>query len=335
MGVNAIKGTFGIGVQAVKGTAAGTINYLPAENIGVTVDQQAQAIPPEVGGKLFPLASYKGGYMIAGDVAINPRPESLGWLLLAYSGSATSANVSGSVYRSSFFENQTDKAAIPYLTLVKNVGGVWCDKYTDCRLDTLRVDVSAAGLLKLNAGFVGISVASMTVPAAPSVDLGPVFQTSQGYLHFTDIGTSTIHAKATRVTLELSNNISRQEHNIGAYTLDDVALIRRTARVTFEAYLESAVWYNAFYNGGTTAWDPTLVSAQLEIDIQTGPFVSGSTRGEVRIVIPQVDYYTYPVSLAGNDLIKVTGTAEVTLSTGASQPFYFELTNTTASYPAS
>lgn len=325
MGKTSGTGSFGIGLQAVKGTPIGVnaaaMHYLPVLSVDLAPDQMAATLPPEIGGSPWPMGSYKGGISAAGTVTLNARASSIGWLLHAFAGSATSA-ADGDSYKHSFFQNQSDTSLLPWCTLVKNVSDTWYERYYDAKVDSLRIDIPTAGLVTCTVGFVAAKMNSDDSDfPAETYDSSPVFETTSGSVKFGGDATK----KVTRLTLDFANGLSRDERLIGSYYLDDITMLRRTLRITADCFVDSAAWYQQVYNGaaGADAWSPTIVSTDLDVKINTGGHITGSTHGYLRIVVPNIDFMAYPVAMAGQDLLRATLTADLTLISG-SQPFYIE-----------
>lgn len=317
MGISSVKGSFGIGLQTTKGTAAASINYLQATAVNIQPDQGSAALGPEVGGAMWSRESYKTGVAVFGDVSFVPRANTLGWLLRAFAGTATAAGSEG-VYNHTFKE-ATDVSSIPYCTLVKNVSDVWAEQYKDCRVDSLRLDLAAAGVMTAAMGFVGITPSEVAVPSE-TWDDSPIFECNTGQVAFAGATTN----KVTRLSLDFANNLTRDERVVGSYYLNDMTLIRRACRITCDTFLTDATWYRDIYNNGTSAWDPTIKSVELDAYVDSAKHFTGTTHARFRVVIPNMDYLVMPVALVGNDVIRCTMTAELTLS-GSSLPFYMEL----------
>lgn len=330
MSVSAAKGSFGIGLQTNRGTAAGTINYIKASSVNVNMDQQANPLGAEVGGSMWASGSFKTGVSVGGDAAFNVRADSIGWLLKAFSGSASASGPAAGVYSHSFFEND-DPGFIPYVTLVKNISDMWTEQFVDCRVDTLRLDVPAAGIVTATVGFVGIMPKQIDNPVEV-FDNSPLFETCVGEVSFNNDSTF----KTTRVSFDFSNNLSRDERIVGSYYLDDVTMVRRTCRITCDTFLKDPTWYRQVYRFGDSAngaaFNPRVFSAALDVVIETARPVAGTATGKIRIHIPNMDYLAFPVSLAGNDILRVSLSAEVTI-TGSDRAFFIEVDNGLASYP--
>ena len=304
MGINAMKGSFGIGLQANKGVAAGTIQYIQASNVAINMEQAATTLGPEVGGRMWSSQSYKTGVMVAGDATFNLRANTVGYLLRAFAGSATS-DASGEAYKHSFFEAD-DVAFIPWLTLVRNVSDVWTEQYVDCRVDSMRLDIPAAGIATATFGFVGITPSEISNPTE-AWDNSPLFESCVGEVKLE----GDASYKVTRLTLDFSNNLTRDEQSVGNYFLDDISMVRRACRVTIDTFLKDAAWYRKVYNNGGTSWSPMVYGGELDVEVQSAKYVVGTTRASMRFDRPNIDWLIFPVSLAGNDIVRVTMTAEL------------------------
>lgn len=332
MGISATAGSFGIGIQTTKGTPAATINYIKAINIGFQPEQAAQSVPPEVGGTMWPSGSFKTGVTLGGDVTVYGRTRSLGWLLRAFAGTATSAAGAEASTYSHTFREATNQSFLPWCTVTKNVSDIWAERYTDCRVSALSLDIPAAGLMTATFSVAGITPDEISVPTESYVDDDYLFVGCVGSVKFDGTGTY----KATRVRIDFANNITNDERVVGSYYLDDLTMMSRSARITCDTFLTTADWYRATYNNAGTTWDPAVVSAELDLTINSAEAaVSGGTaKGEFRLVIPNIDYLAYPVPLAGGDLVRTTLTAELTVP-GNEIPFYMQLLNGQSAYALS
>jgi hypothetical protein len=342
MGITAGKGSFGIGLQEEKGTPATSFAYIPALNVGLQPEQRAQSLPPEVGGGVWSLGSYKTGVIVAGDATFNARANSIGWLLRAFAGTATSVPDDGDeasdwggvaeegLYRHMITPVPTDESSIPWCTITKNISDVWTERYTDVRVDTLRLDVPAQGLMTVAASFVGCEPDTVACPTE-TYDTSTTLTTTTGYVQ---IGGSR-SKKVTRFSIDFSNGLSRDEAIVGSYYLDDITVMSRTCTLSVDTFLTTADWYNQVYNNGGSTWDPTIYSAELDLEISGGVAQSGGTKkAKMRLFVPQVDYLTFPIAMAGGDLIRVTMTASLSLD-GSNPAFYIELLNNQEEYALS
>lgn len=324
MGVTAIKGSFGLGIQTTEEVAAASIQYIQAGNVGLNPEQRNNMVPPEIGGKLWSTGSYKAGTSVLGDVQINARANTLGWLLKAFAGSATAATV-GEVSRHTFFEPTSQD--VPWLTLIKNVSDMFADKYLDCKVDTVRVDIPTGGIVSVTAGFVGKKVEDFAVPTE-TWDYSPLFETCVG-----TVLVGGAPGKYNRASFEFSNNLTRDEQIIGSYFLDGVTIMRKSCRISLDVFIRDATLYRQVYNYGTSNWDPRVYQTSVDIAIRSAKPVTGSTVAEFRVVIPQMEMQVMPLGLAGNDIIRSTLTGEISVAEDV--PFYWTLDNNVADYPAS
>lgn len=327
MGITATSGKFGIGIQTTANTAAATKQYIQATNVGIQPEQQAQPVPPEVGGTMWSAGAYKSGVSALGDVAMTARANTLGWILKSFAGRCVSAAGTDS----GTFDHTIDEAPdhqIPWVTCVKDVGGLFADEYVDCKIDTLRLDIPAAGILSVSAGIVGRKVANLAIPTA-TWDYSPIFESAVATL---DIDGVT-DAKISRMTLEFSNNLTRDERSIGSYFLDGVTIVRKTCRVSMDINIYDSVLYRQVYNNGTADWSPSIHTADMTLTLNTTKPVVTTFTGSLEITLPQVEYLTMPLPMSGQDIIRATLTAEV--SVGSNPAFGFLLHNSHTAYAAS
>src|SRR5438445_10402562 len=90
MSKTALTGAIGFARQSAKDIAAATgFLYMPSTSVSLEPQQNAQTLPPEIGGDYFPRGSYKSSVSGNGTVGFLVRPRSIGHLLNMLTGSDT------------------------------------------------------------------------------------------------------------------------------------------------------------------------------------------------------------------------------------------------------
>jgi len=300
--------------------------------------QDAAAYPFEVGGDYWQRESYKRSVIGDGGWTAMTRPETVGYLLKAWFGSASSgANGDGS-YTHIFVSHP--QGSIPWVTLVKNVSGLFAERHMDARCASIRFTVPTANLMSHTARFIAAKPEEV-LPAdyAMAFEDNQAFQTCTGQVTL-DGSTTSNDAKATNVTVDLVNGLTNDEFSIGSYFLDDITLLSKSARVSYDLILrDRALWAKVFRNnaaqpstGQTGAFDPLVFQGSLKVRAVTGADLPGTARkGSLELEFAKLDFLALPVALTGADLVRVTLAGQVTLVSGT-EPVKATLVNKVASY---
>jgi hypothetical protein len=351
MSVTSLAGGIGLGLQTAKGTVAPTVTYIPATQVDLNFEQNAEVYPFEVGGDYWQKDSYKSSVMGAGGFDALARPDTIGYMLKAFFGSCTSSAGPGpGTFSHVFVGRRTPNATwggdgmIPWATLVKNLAGRMAEQHSDARCRSCRLNYPTANLVSYNAAYVAALPAEIAVPATMVFDADPAFNTCTGQVSVGTSGGAAYdrtdpvngnNAKATAITIDLQNQLSTDEFSIGSYYLDDVTLMSKTASVTYDLIMrDSRLWREVYRNGaaGVGAWDPALFSGQLTVISETAKPITGTTKGSLKVEIPKLDYLALPTGLSGNELVRISLRSQLTQGE-LPNPIIVTLVNTVTSYP--
>lgn len=339
MSVVAILGGIGVGLQVGRGTAQSSVNYTPATNIDLNFEQDAQPYPFEVGGDYWQKNAYKRSVHGQGGFSALVRPNSIGYLLQAHLGSAQTSTGGDGEHTHIFTARTTSNGAWlgdgmqPWVTLLKNAGGLMAEQHSDARNRRLRLAVPAANIATVDAEFIAMTPKEISVPGSMSFDNELAFTTCTGVV---SLGGAA--AKATNINIDLQAMLSDDEFSVGNYFLDDITLLGRQAAISFEVILRDAtLWRQVYRNGagtvGTGAWDPAVFTGELSVNLLTASAMTGTTttKGSLTLVIPKMNYLAFPIGLRGNELVRVGLRGSLT-QPGTSIPLTATLVNTVTSY---
>jgi hypothetical protein len=351
MSVTSLAGGIGLGLQTAKGTVQGTIVYVPATQVDLNFEQNANPYPFEVGGDYWQKDSYKSSVMGAGGFDALARPDTIGYMLKAFFGSCqTTAGPEAGTYEHLFTGRRAANGTwggdgmIPWVTLVKNLAGKMAEQHSDARCASCRLNYPTANLVNYNAAFIAAFPEEVAVPPVMTFDADPAFNTCTGLVTVGEAGGATYdrtdptngnNAKATAITIDLQNQLSTDEFSIGSYYLDDVTLMSKSAAVTYDLIMRDAgLWREVYRNGaaGVGQWDPALFSGQLTVRSETAKPIAGTTKGSMEVYIPKLDYLALPTGLSGNELVRISLRSQLTQGE-ALAPIEIRLVNSVATYP--
>lgn len=342
MSKTSLAGAIGFGHQSAKDSVATSFLYMPATSINLNQNQNAQTLPPEIGGDYFLRGSYKASVMASGDASFVVRPNSLGHLLLMMAGVDTVTNPSSGVYQHTITPFTAGSGLdLPWYTGIKDVSGLLAEQYLNMRLGSLRLDVPKSSIMTGQASLVATTPSSVTSGSlgTKTFDTSPQFQTCLASVALTQEGGSTISAnslKVERFSLSYGNNLSNDEFSVGNYYLDDITLLQRTVNVDMDFIVRDSALYQAVYlNGGSipNTWSPTLYRGTLGLTMTGATNIpTTSTPYSCVFNFPGLDFLMFPLPMSGADLVRATLSTQVTLGTSGSDRFNAVLTNGIASY---
>lgn len=351
MSVTSLAGGIGLGLQTAKGTVQSTVTYVPATQVDLNFEQNAEVYPFEVGGDYWQKDSYKSSVMGQGGFDALARPDSIGYMLKAFFGSCqTVAGPEAGTFQHTFTGRRTASGTwlgdgmLPWVTLVKNLAGRMAEQHSDARCASCRLNYPTANLVSYNAAFVAALPEEVNVPPTMVFDADAAFNTCTGLVEVGVQGGTAYdrtdpvngnNAKATSITIDLQNQLSTDEFSIGSYYLDDVTLMSKTASVQYELIMRDArLWREVYRNGaaGIGQWDPALFSGQLTVTSETAKPIVGATKGSLKVYIPKLDYLALPTGLSGNELVRIGLRSQLTQG-DLLAPIEITLINTVTSYP--
>lgn len=345
MSNDSLIGALGLGRQTAKDVVTTTAQFLPATSVGLNMNQNAQALPAEIGGDYFLRNSYKASVVGGGDIAMVVRPNGIGNFLYMLAGQDTVSPISsnGSTYYSHSFVPFTPAAGVdlPWFTAYKDAGKLYAEQYLNTKLRSLSFDIPKSGIVTAQASLIATTPSTITVASLPTetFDSTPQFQTCQAAITFVNESSSpslTLQTKVERFSLQYANNVSEDEFSVGSFYLDDITLLQRTVMVNLDFIVRSTSFYQAAYLNGSTvpsAWSPQIYRGALTITLNSTSLI-GTTLQTYQLVFtfPGLDFMTSPVNMAGAELIRATLSTQVTLGPSGGDRFAMTLLNGVSTY---
>jgi len=313
MSLSSLKSAIGVGIQSAKGALASTYHYMPVLNGNVMGEQLAQNLPPEVGGTYFSRGAYKAGLRSRGEVALIPRPNTIGFLLAGlFNDEETTAVGGGSTLYDHVFK-VGDSAAHPnfWLTLRRYVNNVYGEQMQDARVGAFRLEVAAANIVNASVQLLGGQWAELPGADVASDD-APVFLTCNA-----NVSEGGVDFIVDRFSIEIGAQLTDNEFRVGSYFLDDITLLQRQVTIQADVRVKNRTQFAKVYRNGasaptignTGAWSPTIYRSDVVLQMNTG-----ETDPEfLKLELPGVDFLTFPVQVAGAELIRAQLSCSVTL----------------------
>ena len=340
---SSIIGVFGLARQSAKDSIPSSYTYIPATSIGLNMNQNAQTLPPEIGGSHFLRGAYKSAVMGSGDVGLIIRPNSVGNLLLAYAGVDNVTPVSGQAGAYSHVFTPFAPAAgvdLPWFTLQKDVSKLYAEQYLNGKCRSLRIDIPKGSIATCQSSWLATTPSAISTITSPTLDSTQPFQTTQATVALTQEGSgSNISANSIvmeRFSMTMTNTISEDETSVGSFFLADITLLQRALTVDMDLVIRDSALYQAVYlNGGSIpgSWSPTIYRGTLTLVLNSSQLVGTTTQPyQLTLAFPGLDFLMIPISLQGADLVRATLSTQVTLGPSGTDTFQFTLINGVASY---
>ena len=169
------RSTVSFAVQGAKVGRDGTFDHtsydwykIPVPRIAAGPAQNQQTMPLELGGTITPRGAFKAGYFSGGEIDLIPRLEnSIGWMLLAAMGSASSVtgvNADGvaasGVNTHIFAFDPSDQSSLPYCAIrrtipAEEVANDLGESLFDMKINLLRFTVPNAGKIAMRMQMLG------------------------------------------------------------------------------------------------------------------------------------------------------------------------------------
>jgi len=344
MSATGLSGAIGLAKQSAKDTPASSFLYIPATSVSMESQQNAQVLPPEIGGDFFPRGSYKASIMGNGNAGFLIRPKSLGHLLMMLCGSVVTdddAPVVGANTHT-FTPYLAGAGDLPWYTAAKDQSQLWAEQHLNTRLANLQLTIPKSAVMSGQASFISTTPSSITVAslATKTFDNTPPFQTCLAAMSFKKQGEGTnISAnsvKVERLGFTYNNNLTNDEFSVGNYGLDDITLQQRSVTVDMDFIIRDTKIYEAvYYNGATapTAWSPAIYRGNLGLTAtSTANIPTTSTPYSCVFNFPGLDFLMFPAPLQGAEVVRGTLSTQVTLGPSGADRFSAVLVNDVASY---
>lgn len=346
MSHTSLTGAIGFARQSAKDTAATTgFLYMPATSVSLEPQQNAQVLPPEIGGDYFPRGSYKASVSGNGNVGFLVRPRSIGHLLNMLCGMdtvLTSTPVAGAnqhTFAPFLVGSGND---LPWYTLIKDQSQIWGEQHVNARLSSLQLTTAKSTVMSGQGTMISTTPSTIdpSTLGSKTFDTTPPFQTCMASLNLTQEGSGTNissnSVKVERLGFTYNNNLSNDEFSVGSYSLTDITLQQRTVTVDIDFVVRDAAIYEAVYYNGQAfpqSWSPTIYRGNLSLTAtSTANIPSTTTPYSCAFNFPGLDFLMFPSPLQGADLVRGTLSTQVTLGPSGSDRFNVVLVNDLASY---
>lgn len=319
---------FGIARQTAVGsgsgtTAAGSFHHFPliSEDVGLEKDE---VLSENLTGRFEQGASYDGVNRVAGTIAFEPTPKSLGSVLTAVFGPAISAT-SGSLRTLSFLPSTSDYSAIaiqePYTVYKQWVDASSAECYFDCQFGQIEFTFAQGQLLRAQATVsggsrvaTGIGSLGLTLDTA-DLQLGLLWDSTS--ISYGGVAAS----QYSEITIALNENIEP------LYTLNGTLSPYKFTRTGFREVTVNGTMYfadraalNDFVIGATKR---LLVSAQArKTQIQSGYYAT------LTIDVPALKISQFKPGVTGPGEVSVNFTGRGTLDTTSNYSMKVILINT-------
>lgn len=340
-----LSGALGLAKQSAKDSVASSFLYVPTTSISLEPQQNAQVLPPEIGGDYFPRGSYKSSIMGNGTAGFLVRPKSLGHFLMMLCGSVvtvTDTPVAGANQHtfSPFLVGSGND--LPWYTAVKDGSQLWGEQHLNTRLSALQLTIPKSSIMTGQATFVSTTPSAIdpATLSSKTFDNTPPFQTCLAAMSLKQQGVGTNissnSVKVERLAFSYNNNLTNDEFSVGNFALDDITLQQRAVTVDIDYIVRDPAIYEAvYYNGGglPSAWSPTIYRGNLSLTAtSTANIGVTSTPYSCVFNFPGVDFLMFPTPMQGADLVRGTLSTQVTLGPSGTDRFNAVLVNDIASY---
>lgn len=225
--------------------------------------------------------SYVSSVGVEGSPEIYVRDTHIDSILEATLGATATAGTTD------FTHTITPANTIPYLTLVREIGGTLFEQFNDCLVSELTISSDAGSPLTAAFDLVGrqaVRLAAQPV-AAPALADAEVYNYNDAAVTLAGGATALVSS----FELTIANNVSSQQtDDVVPY---DVVVGAREVTLGFSMVFETLAEYNRFHYGSTTG---TVQSASLATVAAVFTFSKGASN-EISFSLPAISYEEFPV----------------------------------------
>lgn len=249
-----------LAVQTAKGTPAtvSTERFLltagsPPGPVKVPVASEGSSA-----SQRFPMSAYTPSLRVQGDMSLILRPNAIGLLLYAALG-AKAVSGAADPWTHTF---TVAAAQQPWLTVWRSIGGVINERFSDCKVTSLRFVSRAGSPVRVSVGIMGITSVHRTAPetAAP-------IEVTGHFMHWHGKGAYQVEGVAVAQiadwSLEIDTGASARD-TLAAYDVRTGARIRVTARVG-QTVVNDDLYARHVYGIADPANDAAAVLTPLEL----------------------------------------------------------------------
>lgn len=345
MSHTALSGAIGFAKQSAKDIANTAYEYMACTSVSMDPQQNAQVLPPEIGGAYFPRGSYKASIMGNGTIGFLVRPSSIGHLLMMLCGVdtvLTDTPVAGATQHTFTPFLVGTGNDLPWYSTAKDESQLWAEQHLNTRLSSLQLTIPKSSIMTGQATLVSTTPSAILSSSLGSkvFDNHPPFQTCLASMTLQqeggsgNISANSVHVE--RLGFTFNNNLSNDEFSVGSFSLDDITLQQRTVTVDMDFVVRDPAIYQAvYYNGGSIpqSWSPTIYRGNLSLDaVSTANIGVTSTPFSCQFNFPGLDFLMFPAPMQGSDVVRATLSTQVTLGPSGGDQFSVVLINDVTAY---
>ena len=306
-------GQVGLRFQTTKGayadpgaTAPNNGVFMRLRSGALSGDRELITPDPEIGGNRDVPDAYLGPIAFSGTYDFYARMKSLSYLLRGVLGSAPVAtNVTD---YTQFVFTPADLTALPWLSVEEAIGnGYEVFRYVDGKVNSLHLEVDAAGYLMGSAQIIALSQTSgHTRTAVPAWDTSPLYVGSTVAVTY-----NAVSLPAKSFSMDITNNMEDDDFRLGSVFLGDLTEKRR--EFTFSLDIrpdDAALWKRATYGSAaaTSAQAGAVSKAAMQITITSYELIPGANVETYKLVIdiPSAAIRPFTLDPSGDDVIQHT-----------------------------
>ena len=299
--------------------------YVLAETINKAPQEIVRPIPREAGaGRALPRGFVKTGVSSAGSIDTIPRTDAIGWLLFALMGAAAEPTAAGTLWAHEF-TMAADEFELPYMTVRREVAGLWGESSSDNRVAGLTLTVPAVDIVRASWAFMGrlpqmVSAAAWS-PATYLDDSNP-FLSCVATLTSPDAGTFI----ASNIVITWANVIAlNEEWYVGSYSPYDLTVGGRVCVIQCDIRGDATLYQKMGYDPTAgelpESWSPEILSdGAFALEVKTQADIPHTLKFEADAVNDNIDWAVQPVvvqAAANVQMMRVTGTLKASAGTQA------------------
>lgn len=202
----------------------------------------------------------------------------------------------------------TPADTLPWLTVEERIGtGLESFRYTDGKVNSLRFEADATGLLTGSANIAALTqISGFTAQATPAWDISPMVVGSQIAVVF-----NSVQLPGKSFNLEITNQIETDDFVMGSIYAADMTEKRREVRAGLTYRPQDANLWKAAMYGAEAATSPNAgpaFKAPMTITISTFETIGGTDPGgtpySMTFEFPEAVITPFKITPSGDDVIQ-------------------------------
>lgn len=306
-------GQVGLRFQTAKGaysdpgaTAPNNGVFMRLRSGALSGDRELITPDPEIGGNRDMPDAYLGPIAFSGTYDFYARMKSLSYLLRGVLGTDPVSTNNTDYTQLVFTPADTDP--LPWLSIEEAIGnGYEVFRYTDAKVNSLHLEVDAAGYLMGSAELIALSQSSgNTRTAVPAWDTSPLYVGSTVQVLY-----NSVALPAKSFSMDITNNMEDDDFRLGSVFLGDLTEKRR--EMTFSVEIrpnDATLWKRATYGSAaaTSAQAGAVSKAAAQIIVTSYELIPGADVETYKLVIdiPQAAIRPFTLDPSGDDVMQHT-----------------------------